>query len=199
MGHKGYVAGGCFKNILKGEKVKDIDIFFETEADYMEADKYFREDGDYKLHYSSKKVRAYKNIETGMVLELIHSRFGKPIDLISDFDFSLTKFVYYREEIEVESDDSGGFFAWAKALRNVEKEIITKITHHKDFFEHLHMNRLVIDNKVKFPANTFERSLKYAKYGYKLCKESKAKLINAIRNNPFKDSDLNQSLYDGMD
>lgn len=28
-GHKGFIAGGCFKNILSGEKVKDIDIFFE--------------------------------------------------------------------------------------------------------------------------------------------------------------------------
>lgn len=28
-GHKGFIAGGCFKNILSGERVKDIDIFFE--------------------------------------------------------------------------------------------------------------------------------------------------------------------------
>ena len=26
-GHKGFIAGGCFKNILSGERVKDIDIF----------------------------------------------------------------------------------------------------------------------------------------------------------------------------
>lgn len=28
-GHEGFIAGGCFKNILSGERVKDIDIFFE--------------------------------------------------------------------------------------------------------------------------------------------------------------------------
>ena len=28
MGHKGYIAGGCFKNIFNGEKIKDIDIYF---------------------------------------------------------------------------------------------------------------------------------------------------------------------------
>ena len=27
MGHKGYIAGGCFKNIFNGEKIKDIDIY----------------------------------------------------------------------------------------------------------------------------------------------------------------------------
>lgn len=31
-GHKGFIAGGCFKNILSGERVKDIDIFFEMEG-----------------------------------------------------------------------------------------------------------------------------------------------------------------------
>jgi hypothetical protein len=201
MGHKGYVAGGCFKNILKGEKVKDIDVFFETEADYMAADKYFRENNKYNFYYSSKKVRAYKHEETEMVVELIHSVFSKPIDLISDFDFTLTKFVYYREEVETESlDDLGLSAGLTSFIEELEgDETVTKITHHKDFFEHLHMNRLVLDDKIKFPANTFERVLKYAKYGYKPCKESKAKLIKAIRENPFNEDDLSQSLYDGMD
>ncbi len=31
-GHNGFIAGGCFKNILSGERVKDIDIFFESNA-----------------------------------------------------------------------------------------------------------------------------------------------------------------------
>ena len=35
-GHKGFIAGGCFKNILSGEKVKDIDIFFESESNLKE-------------------------------------------------------------------------------------------------------------------------------------------------------------------
>jgi hypothetical protein len=129
-----------------------------------------------------------------MVVELIHSVFSKPNDLISDFDFTLTKFAYYREEVENELTDD-----FPELFDKNETETVTKITHHKDFFEHLHMNRLVIDDVVMFPANTFERVLKYAKYGYKPCKESKAKLIQAIRENPFNEDDLSQSLYDGMD
>ena len=26
MGHKGYIAGGCFKNIFNGEKIKDLSL-----------------------------------------------------------------------------------------------------------------------------------------------------------------------------
>lgn len=28
IGHKGYIAGGCFKNIFNNERAKDIDVFF---------------------------------------------------------------------------------------------------------------------------------------------------------------------------
>lgn len=28
-GHKGFISGGCFKNIFNKENVKDLDIFFE--------------------------------------------------------------------------------------------------------------------------------------------------------------------------
>ena len=31
IGHKGFICGGCFKNIFSKEKVKDLDIFFEKE------------------------------------------------------------------------------------------------------------------------------------------------------------------------
>lgn len=51
-GHKGFIAGGCFKNILSGEKVKDIDIFFESESDFQETvdlfnDEKHQKDGEY--------------------------------------------------------------------------------------------------------------------------------------------------------
>ena len=33
-GHKGFIAGGCFKNILSGNKVKDIDIFLKMKMTF---------------------------------------------------------------------------------------------------------------------------------------------------------------------
>lgn len=40
-GHKGFICGGCFKNIFNQEKVKDLDIFFQNEGDREEAVDYF--------------------------------------------------------------------------------------------------------------------------------------------------------------
>ena len=37
VGHKGFICGGYFKNIFSKEKVNDLDIFFESKADFDEA------------------------------------------------------------------------------------------------------------------------------------------------------------------
>lgn len=103
-GHKGFICGGCFKNIFNKEKVKDLDIFFENESDFDDA-----------------------------------------------------------------------------------------------FFEHLHLKRIVIDKDIPFPMSTFERMLRYAKYGYFPCKETKMKIINALRDLTDEQVELSESLYDGMD
>lgn len=63
-GHKGFIAGGCFKNILSGERVKDIDIFFESESDFQEAVNLFNDEKHqkegWKFKYRNKKVCAFQ-------------------------------------------------------------------------------------------------------------------------------------------
>lgn len=64
-GHKGFIAGGCFKNILSGEKVKDIDIFFESESDFQEAidlfnDEKHQKEGGRKGMDRVHRVRVWK-------------------------------------------------------------------------------------------------------------------------------------------
>lgn len=54
-GHKGFIAGGCFKNILSGERVKDIDIFFESESDFQEAVNLFNDEKHQKEGTHSRK------------------------------------------------------------------------------------------------------------------------------------------------
>lgn len=133
-GHKGFICGGCFKNIFNKEKVKDLDIFFENESDFDDAVQYFDSqtpgyDGDdvrdekYHFHYENDNVKAYKHIETGVV----------------------------------------------------------------------------IDKDIPFPMSAFERMLRYAKYGYFPCKETKMKIINALRDLTDEQVELSESLYDGMD
>lgn len=177
--HNGFIAGGCFKCLFTDEKIKDVDMFFPAEKDYFDAVKYFDDSDNFDFYYENKKVRAYKSTKTDIAIELINHIYGTPQEIIDQFDFTVTKFAYYKE--------------------TTEDGVEWKIIHHKDFFEHLFFKRLVIDNLLKFPVSTFERVLRYTKkYGFGLCKESKAKLITAIKDIG-NIEDLTASLYEGMD
>ena len=138
QGHKGFIAGGCFKNILSREKVKDVDIFFHNQSDFDEA----------VAHFNSL------------------------VEESEDFPF----------------DGSDDKWHWEYML-----------LYHRDFFEHLHQKRLVLDNKIPFPISTWERSDRYKGYGYNLCRESKKKLLDAIRNTTPKDDELSMYNIGGWD
>ena len=76
-GHKGFICGGCFKNIFNHEKVKDLDIFFNSKSDWEDAVNYFdsktkgyvdieqyddetglsEEDAEYTFYYKNDNVR----------------------------------------------------------------------------------------------------------------------------------------------
>jgi hypothetical protein len=137
------------------------------------------------LYYENKKVVAFKNETSNISVELIRTVFGTPEQIINNFDFSITKFAYYNELVIDEETK--------------EEKIENKLIHHKDYFEHLFFKRLVIDESLPFPIGSFERALRYKGYGYSLCKESKAKLIKAIKTNTVSNDDISNSLYDGMD
>lgn len=183
IGHKGYVAGGVFKNIFNNEPYKDLDIFFECEADFKEAEKYFKGNSEYGFVYRNKNTVSFRNKETGVRVELIKHSYRAPLEMIKTFDFTITQFVYYKEEND--------------------EEVNWKIAYHNKFFEHLHMKRLVIDldvNEIMLPVNTFNRMFRYAKYGYQPCRETKSKIIQALRRLPnYDDELLSQELYNGVD
>jgi hypothetical protein len=184
-GHKGFIAGGCFKNIFNKEAVKDLDIFFESEVDFIEAEQHYKSNEDYYIYYENSKVIAFKNRnKPHITIELVRTVFGTPEEIISKFDFSITKFAYYKA---TEEDAEGNEIT------------VYKCMYHKDFFEHLHLKRLVVEETLLFPVSTFERMLRYAKYGYFPCKESKRRIINNLRNNVIEGDDISQSLYNGLD
>ena len=210
IGHKGFICGGCFKNIFNKEKVKDLDIFFQSRADFEDAIEYYdsktagywidvdselsEDKAEYKFLYENKNVKAYVHKETGVRIELCSKIFGTAEDLLNQFDFTITKFAYYKEEVE---DETGA------EVENPSKDISThieyKILVHDKFFEHLHMKRLVTDDKIPFPMSTFERAFRYAKYGYFPCKETKMKMARAIKGLSDEQLEVSESLYDGMD
>ena len=190
QGHKGFIAGGCFKNIIRNEKTKDIDVFFESKIDFEEARRYFldlcKSDSDgWKLSYENKKVWAVYSVKNKIRIELIRSVFGKPEKIINDFDFTVTKFAYYKNYENLDEEDYLAQF---------------EVLFHEDYFEHLQMKRLVLDNNIPFPISTFNRSYKYKGYGFGLCKESKVKLLKAINELDFvNEEELGKSLYEGKD
>ena len=190
IGHNGYIAGGCFKNILSNQKIKDVDMYFRNSSDFNEAMKYYRdemkkENSQYRQSYENSKVWAVLDLKTGIRIELIKSVFGTLEEVISKFDFSITKFAYYRDLSNASEDDWYAQFT---------------IVFHENYFEHLHMKRLVIDDEIPFPVSTFNRSYKYQSYGFGLCKESKIKLLTAIRElSALDDEALGASLYEGFD
>lgn len=182
-GHNGFIAGGCFKQILTGQKIKDIDIFFNQQIDHAAAVVYFANHEDYISSYDNEKVVAYKNTKTNLRIELVKGSFGGVEEMLKRFDFSITKFAYYRETTK--DEDTG------------EKTTEFFCKFHTDYFEHLVCKKLVLESEILFPVSTFERSLRYIKYGYGLCRESKQNLLTALKDADI--SDLSNSLYNGID
>lgn len=181
-GHKGYIAGGAFKNLFNKEKIRDVDVFFENEDDFKQADKLFSENKEYQKHYTNDNCHAYKHVETKTVVELVKTRFSKPEDLLRIFDFTIVKAAYFKQE-----NEDGG--------------VNYKIMYVDRFFEDLHQKKLVVDGdwkNIPHPVNTFERTYKYQRYGYNLCRESKIKIIEMLRNLQ-GEIDLSGALYFGID
>ena len=173
----GYIAGGCFKNIFTEEKIRDIDIFFCDEGAFERAVKVY-DDRYTKRKYENDNCIAYYDKYSKTVIELVKKQYSPASDIISKFDFTIVKAALHK----VKRDDTVDF----------------EFIYHPKFFEHLVCKKLVIDDSMISASATFNRSLKYTKYGYGLCRESKLDLLKAIieTGNP---EDINNEMYFGFD
>ena len=218
-GHKGFICGGCFKNIFNKEAVKDLDIFFKSNSDFENAVNYFdsmtagydegdgivsEEEAQYRFLYENPNVKAYVHKRTGVRIELCGKIFGTAEEILNQFDFTIVKFAYYKEEVanaqtDVVDKEIGEWIGLFEGNNDTNTHIEYKVMHDDKFFEHLHMKRLVADNEIPFPMSTFERMFRYAKYGYFPCKETKMKIIKELRELSEQQVELSENLYDGMD
>lgn len=174
---KGFIAGGCFKDLFSGKQTRDIDIFFENETDYTAAVKVYSGKKNLKKIYENDKCTGYRDTENNIGVELVKSIFGTPESVISQFDFTIVKAAYFNPPSQEQS---------------------IQFIYHPDFFEHLTLKRLVIDEGMPRAVATLNRTWKYAKYGFGLCRESKVKLTNEIIEKGVVD-DINGDLYFGFD
>jgi hypothetical protein len=174
---KGFIAGGCFKDLFQGKKTRDIDIFFENEDDYNAAIKQYKTRKNIKKIYSNDNCTGYRDVKKKIGIELIKSIFGTPQQVIEQFDFTIVKAAYFNPPSD-------------------EQDI--QFIYHQDFFEHLLLKRLVIDEGMPKAVATLNRTWKYAKYGFGLCRESKIKLTNEIIERGVVE-DINGDLYFGFD
>ena len=169
------IAGGCFKQIFENKPIKDLDLFFTSTTHFADAREAFMSKG-WTIKYENSKVIALEHKDYKFWIELIRSLYGPADFIISNFDFSITKFALYK---------------------NKEGDYL--VTYSPDFFEHLYMKRLVIDGDLPFPISSWNRSYRYnRKYGYTLCRESKAKMLAALRNTTEEDNEQ-LGFYGGWD
>lgn len=196
-GHKGFIAGGCFKNVLSGETVKDIDIFFECENDFNEAVEFYESKENTIKKYENKKAIAFQKEGSKTWVELIKSIYGTPEQILRNFDFTITKMAYFKRPIYKEDEelDELDMLFNSEQISGYEYCLL----HHKDFFEHLHMKRLVIDENIPFPISTWERTYRYKGYGFNMCREAKKKLLEAIKKTDLDSQDLSMYNIGGWD
>ena len=166
----GCIAGGCFRSIFDGVFPVDVDVFFRDGTDFTQAQEMYI-GKQWKIIYENEKAIGF--YKKGFCrVDLVRSIFGSPEEIISHFDFSITKFAMDNE----------------------------KVVYAETYWRDLHLKRLVCDDKIPIPIGTFERSQKYAKYGYFMCRETKIKLLKAIQAlAPVDTEALNKSLYQGWD
>ena len=166
----GFIAGGCFRSIFDGVYPKDIDLFFYSHADFEFAVKVYEERRKWKKIYENENATGFYKKGYCRV-DLVRSIFGSPEEIISQFDFSVTKFAMDNE----------------------------KVVYADTYWRDLHLKRLVCDDRIPMPIGTFERAQKYAKYGYFMCRETKIKLLRAIKESALADIEISKSLYQGWD
>jgi hypothetical protein len=179
------IAGGFAKHIFEGKKPRDLDLYFTCREHYEDVLQQMLSDG-WEQTYKNDHATGVRR--DNISVDLVTYIYGSAESIISQFDFTVTKFAW-----RLVSDEDGVNF---------------EAVFHPDFFEHLTTHRLVIDDRMVLPISTFQRMFKYTRYGFNLCRESKIKLLLAIRDwqphetgntaNELEDA-LTRSLEESMD
>lgn len=157
------IAGGCLRDSLVGEKIKDIDIFCKSEEAVKNLEMFFAAQEGVKILNGNSVLSNYKL--NGYWFQIIRDKFYnlETLDLIENFDFTMCGIMMHNDEIRVLPT----------------------------FFEDLATRRLRV-NKLIYPLSSLERMQKYIKKGYSACNGTLLELAKGIQtvnlDNPDEDT-----------
>lgn len=158
-----YIAGGAVLSCILGDKIADIDLFFENVSDFNELKLFLRKNGYMCIHDSDNALTYSLGDEKK--LQLIKLSMGNPIESILDsFDIINSRLAYSIKNHELVSDSRT--------------------------FELLKTSRGMFSDSIHTPIRSISRYLKYSKKGfvfdeYELLKL--AMLIKSIKLNHYSD------------
>lgn len=203
--HKGFIAGGVFKDIFNGDEVKDLDILFHNKEDFEEANQYYKtlveiDSTRWRHVYTTDNSIGYKDLEEGIVIDLIRVIYsensgGGVFDVLDKFDFTVTKAVLYKnykndyEKESEESDMFGDVTESGTGLSIPKQDEDTTFTYtfgyHVDYFEHLSTRTLEYSEDEIFnidgnPISMMNRVIRYVAKGYLPSFELKRTLVEHI-------------------
>jgi hypothetical protein len=179
-GHSGFIAGGCYKNIFREEKIKDIDIFFYNETEFKKGlDVFHINCFRYFKVYENDRAVGFRDKQKGVAIDLIRKTYGTPQQVIDKFDFTITKMALYMDN---------------KYDTCLEGEVWKMyVCYHPEFFKHLQLRMLEVEGNLLYPVSTFERMIRYVEYGYFPSKECKRIIINNLRDDTRPLDDLSNT------
>lgn len=142
-----FIAGGCFKDILRGKKPRDIDIYFYDKYQYDKCLKIFTSKKFEKV-YENCNALCLLDVSNNTKIELIKKVFGTPKEVMeTNFDFTICKFAYYKKN------------KWFMLS-------YYSVMYHEDFYTHLENRRIHIDGNIKYKKGCIKRIFKYIGYGF---------------------------------
>ncbi len=159
VNNRRFIAGGCFRDIFidQKDKIRDIDIWHLTDEDLQKTITDMTERPEYTEKYRTNNVVAFTHNPTGMTLELITVNTGTPMEILSKFDFTVSKFALFKKNGELQ------------------------VLRHREYFTHLQERKLVVEAEIVDPDILFNRIAKYITYGFLPTLETKKNLWKAIR------------------
>jgi len=168
-----YIAGGAVRAVFANEPIKDIDIFFFSEADYNK----FKsnviigdlDSNDPAFETDSAISYNYK----GMNYQLIKKMFGTPEFILNNFDFTVCMGLYSPEE--------------------------NNFLLHDNFLEDLSCRILYYNIESKFPIASIYRMKKYINKGYQVPAIEILKLALRANNISIKTLKELKEQLDGID